>query len=168
MVSKLQGKTCSCSSNRPIRLTQCCTQFKSLGVKILCVVNLHDNEAFTFKWCGNSWNKTFYSQRIWIGYNIELAELVYWNLKLLQRWTCSENKTWFSFVEVEEKASNLTHWPLKVKRDKFYSVRLTIFWCEWVNLIQSKTMSSSSCRCGNFACSGFMYEKYSLTSCSAG
>ena len=35
--------------NRPIRLTQCCTQFKSLGVKILCVLNLHDNEAFTFE-----------------------------------------------------------------------------------------------------------------------
>ena len=33
--------------NRPIRLTQCCTQFKSLGVKILCVMNFQDNEAFT-------------------------------------------------------------------------------------------------------------------------
>ena len=63
-------------SNRPIRLTQCCTQFKPLGIKILCVMNLHDNEAFTFKWYGNTWNKTFYSQKIWIGYNIELAELV--------------------------------------------------------------------------------------------
>ena len=30
--------------------------------------------AFTFKWCGNSSNKTCYSQRAWIGYNIELAE----------------------------------------------------------------------------------------------
>ena len=29
---------------------------------------------FTSKWYGNSWNKTFYSQRVWIGYNIELAE----------------------------------------------------------------------------------------------
>ena len=29
--------------DRPIRLSQCCTQFKSLGVKILCVLNLHDN-----------------------------------------------------------------------------------------------------------------------------
>ena len=35
--------------NRPIRLTQCCTQFKSPGVKILCVLYLHDNVAFTFK-----------------------------------------------------------------------------------------------------------------------
>ena len=33
--------------------------------------------AFTFKWYRNSWNKMFYSQRVWIGYNIELAELVY-------------------------------------------------------------------------------------------
>ena len=63
--------------NRPIRLTQCCTQFKSLRVKVLCVFYLHDNAAFTFKWYGNTWNKTFYSQRIWIGYNIELAESVY-------------------------------------------------------------------------------------------
>ena len=36
-------------SNRPIRLTQCCTQFKSPGVKILCVLYLHYNVAFTFK-----------------------------------------------------------------------------------------------------------------------
>ena len=64
-------------SNRPIRLTQCCTQFKSPGVKILCVFHLQYNVAFAFKWYGNSWNKTFYSQRVWIGYNIELAELVY-------------------------------------------------------------------------------------------
>ena len=60
--------------NRPIRLTQCCTQFKSPGDKILCVLYLHYNVAFTFKWYGNYWNKTFYSQRVWIGYNIELAE----------------------------------------------------------------------------------------------
>ena len=60
--------------NRPIRLTQCCTQFKSPGDKILCVLYLHNNVDFTFKWYGNSWNKTFYSQRISIGYNIELAE----------------------------------------------------------------------------------------------
>ena len=56
--------------------TVCCrytynTQFKSPRVNILCVSYLHYNEAFTFKWCGNSWNKTFYSQRFWIGYNIE-------------------------------------------------------------------------------------------------
>ena len=31
---------------RPIRLTQCCTQFKSPGVKILCVLYLHYNVAF--------------------------------------------------------------------------------------------------------------------------
>ena len=62
--------------NRPIRLTQCCTQFKSPGVMILCVLYLHYNVAFTFKWYGNFWNKTFYSQRVWIGYNIELAEQV--------------------------------------------------------------------------------------------
>ena len=36
-------------TNRPIRLTQCCTQFKSPGVKILCVLYLHYNVAFTFK-----------------------------------------------------------------------------------------------------------------------
>ena len=52
--------------NRPIRLSQCCTQFKSPGVKILCLLYLHYNVAFTFKWYGNSWNKTFYPQRVWI------------------------------------------------------------------------------------------------------
>ena len=30
--------------NRPNRLTQCCTQFKSPGVKILCVLHLHLND----------------------------------------------------------------------------------------------------------------------------
>ena len=35
--------------NRPILLTQCCTQFKSPGVKILCVLYLHYNVAFSFK-----------------------------------------------------------------------------------------------------------------------
>ena len=57
-------------SNRPIRLTRCCTQFKSPGDKILYVLSLHYNVAFTFKWYGNSWNKRFYSQRVWTGYNI--------------------------------------------------------------------------------------------------
>ena len=38
-----------CAPHRPIRLTQCCTQFKSLGVKILCVLYLHYNVAFSFK-----------------------------------------------------------------------------------------------------------------------
>ena len=63
-----------CFGHRPIRLTQCCTQFKSSGVKSLCVLYLYYNVTFTFKWYGNSWNKTFYSQRVWIGYNIEFAE----------------------------------------------------------------------------------------------
>ena len=49
--------------------------------KILCVLYLHYNVAFTFKWCGNSWNKTFYYQRVWIGYIIELAEEVYWSCR---------------------------------------------------------------------------------------
>ena len=35
--------------NRPIRLIQCCTQFKSSGVKILCVLYMHYSVAFTFK-----------------------------------------------------------------------------------------------------------------------
>ena len=56
---------------RPIRLTQCCTQFKSPGDMILCILYLHFNVAFTFKWYGNSWNKRFYSQRVWMGYSIE-------------------------------------------------------------------------------------------------
>ena len=35
-------------SNRPIQLTQCCTQFKFRGVKILCVLYLCYNVPFTF------------------------------------------------------------------------------------------------------------------------
>ena len=62
------------STNRPIGLTLCCTQFRSLRAKVLCVFYLHDNTALTFKWYGNTWNNSFYSQRIWIGDNIELAE----------------------------------------------------------------------------------------------
>ena len=69
--------------NKPIRLTQCCTQFKSLGVKVLCVLHLHDNVAFTFKWFGNTRNKTCYSHRIWIRYSIELAESVYSNCRCI-------------------------------------------------------------------------------------
>ena len=37
------------TNDRPIRLTQCCTQFKFPGVKILCVLYLHYNVAFSFK-----------------------------------------------------------------------------------------------------------------------
>ena len=37
-------------NNRSIRLTQCCTQFKSPGVKIICVLYLHYNVAFSFKY----------------------------------------------------------------------------------------------------------------------
>ena len=39
----------SLGTNRPIRLTQCYTQFKSPGVKILSVLYLQYNVAFTFK-----------------------------------------------------------------------------------------------------------------------
>ena len=39
--------------NRPNRLTLCCAQFSSPGVKILCVLHLRYNVAFTFKWYGN-------------------------------------------------------------------------------------------------------------------
>ena len=34
--------------NRPIRLIQCCIQFKFPGVTILCVLYLPYNVAFTF------------------------------------------------------------------------------------------------------------------------
>ena len=46
--SKYLGASEDC--NRPFRVTQCCTQFKSPGVKIICVLYLHYNAAFTFKW----------------------------------------------------------------------------------------------------------------------
>ena len=79
------SKNCVCLSSfsfsiclhRSNRLTQCCTQFKSPGVKLLGALYLHYNVAFAFKWYGNSWSKTLYSQRVWIAYNIELADLIY-------------------------------------------------------------------------------------------
>ena len=55
-----------------------CTYVKSPGVKILCILYLHDNVVFIFKWHGNTCNKTLYFQRVWLGYNIELADLIYW------------------------------------------------------------------------------------------
>ena len=39
----------SVSYDIPIRITQCCTQFESPGVKILCVLYLHYNVPVTFK-----------------------------------------------------------------------------------------------------------------------
>ena len=57
--SQLHNYGCSVISGREIvkrgerieanRLTQCCTQFKSPGTKILCLLYLHDNVAFIFK-----------------------------------------------------------------------------------------------------------------------
>ena len=84
--------------DRPIRLTQCCTQFRSLGFKILCALYLHYKVAFTFKWYGNSRNKTFYSQMVWIGYNIELAELVYWERPF---WSRGEIFGLWTFLEIK-------------------------------------------------------------------
>ena len=43
---KLETRT---NRHRPNRLTQCCTQFKSPGIKILCVLYLHDNVGFICK-----------------------------------------------------------------------------------------------------------------------
>ena len=36
------------SALRPIRLTQCCSQLRSPGVNILCVLCLHHNVAYTY------------------------------------------------------------------------------------------------------------------------
>ena len=69
--------------NTPIRLTQCCTQFKSPGDKILCVLYLHYNVAFTFKWYGNSWNKTllFPTGLNWVQHWVSRIGLlvIYWS-----------------------------------------------------------------------------------------
>ena len=53
--------------NRPIRLTQCCTQFKSAGVKILCVLYLHYNVAFSFKCMEIPETKSFISKGFELG-----------------------------------------------------------------------------------------------------
>ena len=46
---KLNQNCQSVQNNRPIRLSQRCTQLKSPGDRILCVLYLHYNVAFTFK-----------------------------------------------------------------------------------------------------------------------
>ena len=63
----------TCWSHRPNQLTHCCTQLKPPGVRILCALYLLYNVVFTYKSYGNTWNK-----RVWIGFNVELANLVYW------------------------------------------------------------------------------------------
>ena len=64
--------------HRLIRLTQSCTQFKSLWVKVLWVLHLPDNAAIALKWHRNTWNETtFYSEMIWIWHSIKLGESVY-------------------------------------------------------------------------------------------
>ena len=47
------------SGYRPIRLTKCCTQFKSPEVKIICVLYLHYNVVFTFNDMENPETKRF-------------------------------------------------------------------------------------------------------------
>ena len=41
LLSHLTNSTILLTSNRPIRLTQCCTQFKPFGNKTLCFRNFH-------------------------------------------------------------------------------------------------------------------------------
>ena len=53
--------------HRPIRLTQCCTQFKSPGVKILCAFYLHHNVAFAFKCMEIPETKSFIPKGIELG-----------------------------------------------------------------------------------------------------
>ena len=48
--AKLRAQeACTRGPHRPIRLTQCCTQFRSPGVKILLLLHLHCYVAFTFE-----------------------------------------------------------------------------------------------------------------------
>ena len=137
--------------NRPNRLTQCCTQFKSPVVKILCVLYFHYNVAFTFKWYGNFWNKMFYSQTVWIGHNIELAtkfgqKSVFtwrhgghvgvpkqrkgrpcWCLQLLLRELNSILVQTFSFVLVEKHVNWTREWKHSVKINKKVKITLLKF-----------------------------------------
>lgn len=54
---------CYESVNRPFRLTQCCTQFKSTGVKIICVLYLHYNVVLTFNDMEDPETKRFIPKR---------------------------------------------------------------------------------------------------------
>ena len=70
---RCQGMLCANDNdNRPIRLTQCCTQFKSPGVKILCVLYLNYNVTFTFMEIPEA--KRFIHKGFELGTNVYLAE----------------------------------------------------------------------------------------------
>ena len=138
-------------SHRPIRLTQCCTQFRSLGVKVLCVFYLHDNIAFTFKWYGNTWNKKFYSQRIWIVYNIELAESVYYiqferliKLSLIINWLRKKARctSFYGYFQREGNATCHHGWAVEWLVTRQFMIKkvadseINVFWTlylVWLN-----------------------------------
>ena len=84
--------------HRLIRLTQCCMQFKSLVVKVLCVLYLHDNVAFTFKWRGYTWNKMFYSPKDlnWVQHWVSQISLLLLNCLERSFWTLSFHFPFFS------------------------------------------------------------------------
>lgn len=79
----------------------------SQGVKILCVLYLHYNVVFTFKWYWNFKNKMLYF--VWIGYNIEPADLVNENSFILF-WSGK----WVSYFLVEEFSQYFILWKLSL------------------------------------------------------
>ena len=74
------------SKDRPIRLTQCCTQFKSPGVKILCVLYLHYNVAFSFKCMEIPETKSF------IPKGFELSTTLSWPNRSIARVSADRSK----------------------------------------------------------------------------
>lgn len=119
--------------NKTTRLTHCCTQFKSHGVKILCELYLHYNVTSTFKWCGNFWNKTFYSPGVWIGYNVELAEYLYGYSKWAEHHVLNIQWLFFFFEDrcFEYPSRSLflffVSWDLLLEHCLLCSMTLSIF-----------------------------------------
>jgi len=59
---------------KPIRLTQCCTQFKFHAVKVLCVFHLHDNVAFYSNYTDILGRKRFIRKGFELGTTIEYTD----------------------------------------------------------------------------------------------
>ena len=115
--------------NRPNRPTQCCIQFKSPRDMILFVLYLHYNVAFTFKWYRNSWNKTFYSQRVWIGttmsYPFGLLIFSWFNFKLEPTFP------------VHTAFQSTCQWGLAL--NSFHLISWQIFFCHTPSLARSNS-----------------------------
>ena len=70
---------------KPIRLTQCCIQFKFHAVKVLCVFYLHDNVAFYLNYTVIIGSKRFIRKGFELGTTLSKLISLLMSQKKLQR-----------------------------------------------------------------------------------